>query len=130
MDESSPQTAHEARQGPEFRKRRMSLSTAILAGMVLGILVGIFFGELVGLLDVIGNGFIRLLQMTILVSLILGIGGLTYEKVFAEYIGRWTELKKKDNSFQRFYDHWILGLSAKEKAPRWSVIRNVLGWVD
>jgi len=84
MDESSPQTAAEARKGPGFRIRRMSLSTAILAGMVLGIAAGVFFGEYVGFLDVIGNGFIRLLQMTILpyilVSLILGIGGLTYAK--------------------------------------------------
>ena len=36
MDESSPQTADEARKGPAFRKHRMSLSTAILTGMVLG----------------------------------------------------------------------------------------------
>jgi len=84
MDESSPQTADEARKGPAFRKHRMSLSTAILTGMVLGILVGVFFGEYVGFLETIGNGFIRLLQMTILpyilASLILGIGGLTYAK--------------------------------------------------
>jgi Na+/H+-dicarboxylate symporter len=84
MDESSPQIAAEARKSKRFRLRRVSLSTAILAGMVLGIATGIFFGEYVAFLEVIGNGFIRLLQMTILpyilVSLILGIGGLTYEK--------------------------------------------------
>ena len=81
MDESSPMTSLEAGKGPRFR---LTLSTAILLGMVLGILVGIFFGELVAWLDIIGNAFIRLLQMTILpyilVSLILGIGGLTFEK--------------------------------------------------
>lgn len=36
MDESSPQTVAEARKAPGFRKRRMNLSTAILAGMVTG----------------------------------------------------------------------------------------------
>ena len=84
MDGPSPQIAAEARKSKRFRLRRMSLSTAILAGMVLGIATGIFFGEYVAFLEVIGNSFIRLLQMTILpyilVSLILGIGGLTYEK--------------------------------------------------
>lgn len=73
----------DANKGARSPRFRFSLSTAILASMVLGILTGIFFGELVGFLDVIGNAFIRLLQMTILpyilVSLILGIGGLSYE---------------------------------------------------
>jgi hypothetical protein len=84
LDESSPQTTEEVGKDRGFRLRRMSLSIAILAGMVLGIAVGIFFGEYVGFLEVIGNGFIGLLQMTILphilASLILGIGGLTYDK--------------------------------------------------
>ena len=84
MDESSPQNPMEARRGLKVPKFRLNLSTAILLGMVLGILAGVFFGELVGFLDVIGNAFIRLLQMTILpyilASLILGIGGLTFEK--------------------------------------------------
>lgn len=63
---------------------RLSLSSGILLGMLLGIMTGIFFGEMVGFLQVIGDGFIMLLQMTILpyitVSLIAGIGGLTYQK--------------------------------------------------
>jgi len=83
-DESSPMTQMEAERGGRSGRFRLSLSTAILASMVLGILTGVFFGELVGFLDVVGNAFIRLLQMTILpyilVSLILGIGGLSYEK--------------------------------------------------
>jgi len=84
MNESSPPGPMEANQGVRTPRFRLSLSTAILVGMVLGIFTGIFFGELVGFLDIIGNAFIRLLQMTILpyilASLILGIGGLTFEK--------------------------------------------------
>ena len=50
---------------------------------------------------------------------------------FADYIGSWIDIKKKNNSFQRYYDHWILGVIPEdEKPPRWSVIRNVLGWVE
>ncbi len=74
---------------PPYRLRRplrlrMSLSTAILLGVVLGIATGIFLGELAAPLGVVGTIFIKLLQMTILpyivVSLIGGIGGLTFEK--------------------------------------------------
>lgn len=83
MDESSPMSSMEANKGEREPRFRLSLSTAILASMVLGILTGIFFGELVGFLDIVGNAFIKLLQMTILpyilVSLILGIGGMSYE---------------------------------------------------
>jgi Na+/H+-dicarboxylate symporter len=64
------------------KKLRFSLSTNILIGMFLGIACGIFFGEKVAFLQVAGNAFIKLLQMTILpyilVSLVNGIGGLTY----------------------------------------------------
>ena len=83
MDESSPMNSMEAEKGARSLRFRLSLSSAILVGMVLGILTGIFFGELVGFMEIIGNGFIKLLQMTILpyilVSLILGIGSMSYE---------------------------------------------------
>ena len=68
----------------EKKKIRFSLSTNILIGMVLGIVCGVVFGEYCAFLQIIGDGFIKLLQMTILpyilVSLILGIGGLTYDQ--------------------------------------------------
>jgi hypothetical protein len=31
---------------------------------------------------------------------------------------------------QHLYDFWILGRGAASTEPRWSVIRDVLGWVD
>jgi Na+/H+-dicarboxylate symporter len=66
----------------EKKKIRMSLSTQVLIGLFLGIVSGVFFGELVGFLQVIGNIFILLLQMTVLpyiiVSLIAGLGRLDF----------------------------------------------------
>jgi len=63
------------------KKRKFSLSTNILIGLVLGLACGIFFGEYCASLQVIGDAFIMLLQMTVLpyiiASLILGIGTLT-----------------------------------------------------
>ena len=68
----------------EKKKLRFSLSTNILIGMFLGIVCGVFFGEKVAFFQVAGNAFIKLLQMTILpyilVSLVNGIGGLTYSQ--------------------------------------------------
>jgi ABC-type amino acid transport substrate-binding protein len=47
-----------------------------------------------------------------------------------EYLDVWIELKKKDGTLEEIYDHWILGREAARGGPRWSVIRDVLGWVD
>ena len=59
----------------------MSLATRVLIGFTLGVGTGIFFGEIVAPVGVLGDAFIRLLQMTVLpyvvVSLILGLGRLS-----------------------------------------------------
>jgi len=48
----------------------------------------------------------------------------------ADYMNIWIELKKKDKTIENLYNYWILGQGATKKEPRWSVIRNVLHWVD
>ncbi|WP_158265659.1 cation:dicarboxylate symporter family transporter [Blastopirellula marina] len=64
--------------------KRLSLTAWILIGLALGIVVGIFVGERAQVLDPLGNGFIRLLQMAVLpyfiVSLPLGFGRLSFEE--------------------------------------------------
>ena len=64
--------------------RGLSISTLVFAGLLLGAATGIFFGELVGFLQVVGDAYVRLLQMTILpyifVSLVSGLGRLTYRQ--------------------------------------------------
>jgi len=49
---------------------------------------------------------------------------------FASFINTWIELKQKDGTMQTLYDYWILGRNADPPTRRWSVIRNVLHWVD
>jgi ABC-type amino acid transport substrate-binding protein len=46
------------------------------------------------------------------------------------FLSEWVYLKQKDQTIQRLFRHWILGEAAKQRGPRWSVIRDVLGWVD
>jgi hypothetical protein len=49
---------------------------------------------------------------------------------FAAFVDTWIDLKRKDGTIQALYDYWILGRSAAPPEPRWSIIRNVLHWVD
>jgi Na+/H+-dicarboxylate symporter/ABC-type amino acid transport substrate-binding protein len=65
-------------------KKGISLSTQILIGLTLGLFVGLFFGDRASVLAIVGKAYIGLIQMSILpymvVSLMLGIGSLSYEK--------------------------------------------------
>jgi len=46
-------------------------------------------------------------------------------------LNSWLLMKKEEGVIDALYSHWMLGGAAEaEKLPRWSVIRNVLGWVD
>jgi len=47
-----------------------------------------------------------------------------------EYLDNWVMLKQNDGTINRIYDYWILGQGTEPKEPRWSVIKDVLGWVD
>lgn len=64
--------------------KKKSMTPMILAGIGLGILTGLFFGESVAWLGVIGDVFVGLLQMTVLpfvvVSLISNIGRFSLEE--------------------------------------------------
>jgi ABC-type amino acid transport substrate-binding protein len=44
------------------------------------------------------------------------------------FINSWIDLKKKNKTTDKLYDYWILDKDAKEKQPRWSVMRDVLHW--
>ena len=48
----------------------------------------------------------------------------------ARFLSNWIDLKTKDGTINALYEHWVLGRDARPKAPRWSILRNVLHWVD
>ena len=64
---------------------RLSLSARILIGLLSGVACGLFFGETVGWMEVVGEVFVGLLQMTVLpyvvVALTANIGRLTVDVV-------------------------------------------------
>ena len=61
-----------------------NLSTQILIALVLGVIAGLFLGEMATSLNFIGDAFVRLFQMPVIpyivVSLISSIGRLNYEE--------------------------------------------------
>jgi Na+/H+-dicarboxylate symporter len=49
---------------------------------------------------------------------------------FASFLNTWIELKRRDGTIDALYGHWILGKQAGKRQPRWSIVRNVLHWLD
>jgi ABC-type amino acid transport substrate-binding protein len=47
-----------------------------------------------------------------------------------EFVGNWIDLKRKEGTIDQLYDYWMLGGVSKRYEQRWSIIRDVLGWVD
>jgi Na+/H+-dicarboxylate symporter/ABC-type amino acid transport substrate-binding protein len=58
-----------------------SLSARIFAGLVIGVVIGLFFGERTAVLQIAADAYLKLLQMTVLphvtVSIISGLGSLS-----------------------------------------------------
>jgi Na+/H+-dicarboxylate symporter len=52
------------------------------------------------------------------------------DHAFAGFINTWISLKREDGTLEVLYKYWILGQNAAPQRPRWSIIRNVLHWVD
>ena len=48
----------------------------------------------------------------------------------AAFVNTWIALKRKDGTIDAAYKHWILGQDAVPRQPRWSIIRDVLHWVE
>jgi Na+/H+-dicarboxylate symporter len=47
------------------------------------------------------------------------------------YVDAWIELATRDGTVDRYFSYWIMGEDPPgRRVPRWSVVRDVLGWVD
>ncbi|MEM8867246.1 MAG: cation:dicarboxylase symporter family transporter, partial [Verrucomicrobiota bacterium] len=54
----------------------------------------------------------------------------SHDADFLVFMNQWLALQEQSNAAQRLYDYWILGNPREVQAPRWSIVRDVLGWVD
>ncbi len=43
-------------------------------------------------------------------------------------VDEWVVFATSEGTIQRAYDYWILGRGAEDDGPRWSILRNILGW--
>jgi Na+/H+-dicarboxylate symporter len=48
----------------------------------------------------------------------------------ADVVNEWIVFAENAGLVQRSYDYWVLGQGARPTEPRWSIMRDVLGWVD
>jgi ABC-type amino acid transport substrate-binding protein len=46
------------------------------------------------------------------------------------FVETWLQLQKQAGVVDELFDYWILGEGAESGEPRWSIVRDVLGWVD
>lgn len=51
-------------------------------------------------------------------------------KPFQDYVNNWLYLKKYDGTTERLFNNWIFGEASKKTEPKWSIMRNVLHWVE
>ena len=54
----------------------------------------------------------------------------TQNTTLAAIVDDWIGMKKIDGTLDQIYDYWIQGKGAEKKVPRWSIIRDVLHWVE
>jgi hypothetical protein len=45
-------------------------------------------------------------------------------------VSTWINLKRNDGTIDKLFDYWIMGKNAGPTGPRWSIIRDVLHWVE
>jgi ABC-type amino acid transport substrate-binding protein len=53
-----------------------------------------------------------------------------HDQDWASFLNTWIELKRRDGTIDALYRHWILGEDAVKRQPHWSIIRNLLHWVE
>lgn len=53
-----------------------------------------------------------------------------HDEAFASFVNTWITLKRKDGTIDAAYKYWILGQNAAPRRPRWSIVRDVLHWME
>ena len=45
-------------------------------------------------------------------------------------MNEWLLIENGTGGIDELYDYWVEGKTGQVQPPRWSVIRDVLGWID
>jgi hypothetical protein len=46
------------------------------------------------------------------------------------FVSTWINLKNNDGTIDELFDYWIMGKNAERRGKRWSIVRDVLHWVE
>ncbi len=46
------------------------------------------------------------------------------------FISNWVDLKRSEGTIDQLYQYWMLGGVTEKKEPRWSIVKDVLHWID
>jgi Na+/H+-dicarboxylate symporter len=52
------------------------------------------------------------------------------ESRLATFVNTWLDLKRRDRTVDDLFRYWILGRDREAPRPRWSIMRDVLHWVE
>lgn len=52
------------------------------------------------------------------------------DTLLKDYVDNWLLLKQQSGELDALYDYWVQGQAVKNGKPRWSIARDVLGWMD
>ncbi|MEM1058531.1 MAG: cation:dicarboxylase symporter family transporter, partial [Verrucomicrobiota bacterium] len=47
-----------------------------------------------------------------------------------QYVNYWIDIRTRSGEATEATNYWLEGQARRDKQPRWSILRNVLGWVD
>jgi ABC-type amino acid transport substrate-binding protein len=49
---------------------------------------------------------------------------------FGDFVDAWVTMQQARGNVSRGYDYWVLGKGTERREPRWSIARDVLGWIE
>jgi ABC-type amino acid transport substrate-binding protein len=52
------------------------------------------------------------------------------DPVMKAYVDNWLLLQQQSGRLDQLYDYWVLGEAIRDNGGRWSVIKDVLGWIQ
>ena len=53
-----------------------------------------------------------------------------HDDAWKSFVDAWLALHQRDGAMSTLIDHWVFGRSLAPPTRRWSIVRDVLHWVD
>jgi hypothetical protein len=63
-------------------------------------------------------------------QVLLVLGLTEHDAKLEDYLNNWIRISRLNGTIDELKDHWIYGRTAVKERPRWSVLRDVLHWVE